>query len=213
MKKTIISILLVVCLSIILYGCNNESGGNSNPSEKATYDEETVKSYFTNFGQCAVGYKFDFKNQKELVSYDVPKVFKNNMIYNYLKYKGKITSNKDKDIMSEQDPKIDSFTKKDLEEAVSVIFGMENYDILDTFDLGDYSFEYDSSKKKYTATRTKQYGCGDEKLAGYSVNSVYVENNNLLVNVLYYDYEYQINELYIMELGIMNNLKIQIIIS
>ena len=157
-----------------------------NEDKKVNYSEGEIKSYFSSFGQCATGYKLDFGDDKVLRYNGLPKEFINNTIFNYLKYSGKVESNKDNNMIKENDPKIESFTKKDLKKAIKYIYGNVEYDLSEDFDLGDYSFSYDN---KYISIRKEEPNCINKKIDGYDIDNIKLEDDKLYVDILFYNYE------------------------
>ena len=195
-KNKILCLCLIVILGLSLYGCkkdNKEPNNNQTVVEKATYDENETAMLFSKFGTCSSGYKLDFGEKNELKYSDLPDTFKNNLLFNYLKHNKKVESNKEDNIVTPDSPKTESFAKSDLESAIKNVFGDVEYGFSTSFDLGDYSFNLDENTKKYNSERNEALGCGNTKLDGYDVNSIYVENNKLYVNVIYYRYEYLMN--------------------
>ena len=196
-NKLIFSILFIIVLSLSIYGCDkkNPPKPNDNQTIKAVYDENETIAYFSNFGSCSMGYKLDFQGRKSLYYADLPADFINNTLYNYLKYSKKIDSN---NVLinetSEDNPQIDKFTRTNLEAAFKHIYGSASYEMPNSFDLGDYSFDYDNGNKQYVYKKSQIVACGNKKLDAYSVNSIYEEDNKLYVNVLYYNYEFKMND-------------------
>ena len=166
---------------------------NNQDNQKPKFNVNEMTSYFSNFGECAFGYELDFSDNKKLKYKDLSTEFVNNILYNYLKYKGKATTNQEYNVMSEEDPKIESFYKKDLEDAIKYIYGAVKYDLKDTFSLGDYSFNYDKKEDKYISIRTKSPNCTIKRFNGYFVDSVYFEDNEVYVDILFYNYLYETN--------------------
>lgn len=165
-------IIVIVCL---VFGIRSKN-------IKIEYDENEIKSYYSKFGYCAFGYKLDFKNNN--IKYeDLPRVFINNTLYNYLKYNNKVSINEEKE----------SFNKEDLDNAIKNIYGEVKYEFNDTLDLGDYSFKYDEDENVYKTTKSKEINCEKKLLNGYVVNSVEEVNNKLYLDVLYYDYDLEFN--------------------
>ncbi len=208
-KKYLITILLLLVLSITFYGCKNNEKPTPQPQPQPTpvenktdntdinvnYNEETIKSFFTSFGQCNTGYKLTFGEDKTIKYDALPKEFVNNTLYNYLVFAKKITSNNN----------TDSFTKTDLETAVKVIYGNVKYEMDNNFNLGDYSFTFDNASGKYSYTKNDKVGCGDKLLAGYSINAVFkpvydskdantTAADEYVASIYYYDYKYEMND-------------------
>ena len=182
----VVSMIFVLLVSFVVY--------NLNDNKKLIYDEDEINTLFSNFGQCASGYELLFNNKGNLEFKDLTKEFINNTLYNYLNYYGKIDSNKSIEVMSKSNPKIDSFTKDDLEDAVKSIYGDVDYKINDTFDLGDYKFNYNTDEKKYISIRESQINCKNNEYDGYIVNSINVEDDKLNVEIIYYKYKLEVNE-------------------
>ena len=205
--KAIISCLFIFIVCVSLYGCKKNPNQNIPPVKNETNETtETpqvieyenaneTNAVFSKFGLCATGYELNINNNEKLEYSSLPKVFVNNTLYNYLNYNNMVKSNKVEGIITENNPKTDSFTKSDLEKAIENVYGDVIYDFGDTFDLGDYKFTYNRGSDTYTSTIKKQYACGNIKLNGYNINSIYINNyKELRVNIYYYKYKFEVND-------------------
>ena len=161
------------------------------------YTEEEISEYITKYGFCSSGYKLDLDENKTIKYEDLSQIFINSHLYSYLKYNGKVTSNIDDvyfEIINETNPKIESFSRRDLKAAFKVLFGKAEYEFKDKFDLGEITFTYDKKSGKYISTRTEEFTCPYERYDGFVVDKVSYDEKQLNIDVLYFNYELQVRE-------------------
>ena len=191
----ITAILILMCvlfIILVVYELFFDKKEEIKPAR--TYDANKLAEIITKYGMCSTGYDLNLIEGKQLKFEDLPKKFINNNLYSYMRINKIIKSNKESEIVSEQSPKIESFYREELNDAIEKMYGNVTYEVGDSFDLGEYTFTYDKKEDKYTTVKTKEIDCTYKKYDGYIVDSVLSEKDKVTLDLLFYNYELQVGE-------------------